>query len=141
MRIRRAGINRRPHSPLYSEPLASFLLSITPYTKAHNIILEAGEDLTEDPRVTTPALFTTLLGSDANWNTITEAQVSQRFYITWTEHHLALFEKKSALENRTTNIPYGRVLGGSSAISGQAFVATSKATIDSWGELGNPGWS
>ncbi|KAI0380759.1 glucose-methanol-choline oxidoreductase-like protein [Hypomontagnella monticulosa] len=85
------------------------------------LVLEAGEDLTSDPRVTTPALFPTLLGSDADWNTVTEPQ--------------------SALYNKTINIPYGRALGGSSAINGQAFVATSKVSVDAWGELGNPGWS
>lgn len=39
------------------------------------LVLEAGEDLTADPRVTTPALFPTLIGSDADWNTVTESQV------------------------------------------------------------------
>ncbi|KAI0428960.1 glucose-methanol-choline oxidoreductase-like protein [Xylaria sp. FL1042] len=85
------------------------------------LILEAGKDLTADPRVTTPALFPTLLGSEADWNTVTETQ--------------------SALYDRKINIPHGRILGGSSAINGQAFVATSKVNIDTWGKLGNPGWS
>ncbi|KAI1346177.1 glucose-methanol-choline oxidoreductase-like protein [Xylaria sp. FL0043] len=85
------------------------------------LVLEAGKDMTADPRVTTPALFPTLLGSEADWNTVTEAQ--------------------SALSNRKISIPHGRVLGGSSAINGQAFVATSKVNIDTWGKLGNPGWS
>ncbi|RYP79677.1 hypothetical protein DL769_002834 [Monosporascus sp. CRB-8-3] len=80
------------------------------------LVLEAGEDLTADPRVKTPALFPTLLGSDADWNT-------------------------SALHNKTINIPHGRTLGGSSAINGQAFVATSKVGADAWGEFGNSGWS
>lgn len=39
------------------------------------LVLEAGSDLTSNPRVTTPALFPTLLGSDADWNTVTEPQV------------------------------------------------------------------
>ncbi|KAI0818292.1 glucose-methanol-choline oxidoreductase-like protein [Xylaria sp. FL0064] len=85
------------------------------------LVLEAGKDMTADPRVTTPALFPTLLGSEADWNTVTEAQ--------------------SALYDRKINIPHGRVLGGSSAMNGQAFVATSKVNIDTWGKLGNPGWS
>ncbi|KAI1311369.1 glucose-methanol-choline oxidoreductase-like protein [Xylaria venustula] len=85
------------------------------------LVLEAGEDLTADPRVTTPAFFPTMIGSEADWNTVTEPQ--------------------SALYDRKINIAHGRVLGGSSAINGQAFVATSKVNIDIWGKLGNPGWS
>ena len=33
------------------------------------------------------------------------------------------------------------MLGGSSAINGEAFVATSKIGVDAWGKLGNPGWN
>ncbi|KAI1741169.1 glucose-methanol-choline oxidoreductase-like protein [Xylaria scruposa] len=94
---------------------------LTEHDKVKVLVLEAGEDLTSDPRVTTPALFPTLIGSDADWNTVTEAQ--------------------SALRNRKINIPHGRILGGSSAINGQAFVATSKASVDTWGNLGNSDWS
>ncbi|KAI4859652.1 glucose-methanol-choline oxidoreductase-like protein [Hypoxylon rubiginosum] len=32
------------------------------------------------------------------------------------------------------------MLGGSSAINGQAFVANSKAAVNAWGEFGNSGW-
>ena len=49
---------------------------LTENENVHVLVLEAGEDLTADPRVTTPALFPTLLGSDADWNTVTEPQVS-----------------------------------------------------------------
>lgn len=38
-------------------------------------VLEAGEDLSAHPRVVTPALFATMLGSDADWNLVTEPQV------------------------------------------------------------------
>lgn len=34
----------------------------------------------------------------------------------------------------------GRLLGGSSALNGLSFSATSKANVDAWGKLGNPGW-
>lgn len=34
----------------------------------------------------------------------------------------------------------GKILGGSSAINGQAFVANSKAALDAWAQFGNPGW-
>lgn len=36
--------------------------------------------------------------------------------------------------------PQGRLLGGSSAINGHAFVATSKVNVDAWVGLGNLGW-
>lgn len=39
------------------------------------LVLEAGEDRTADPRVTTPALFGTLLGTEVDWNTEIEPQV------------------------------------------------------------------
>lgn len=45
------------------------------------------------------------------------------------------------MKGNRVNIPHGRVLGGSSAINGVAFVATSKIGVDAWGALGNPGWS
>jgi choline dehydrogenase-like flavoprotein len=48
---------------------------LTEDENVHVLVLQAGEDLTADPWVTTPALFPTLLGSDADWNTVTEPQV------------------------------------------------------------------
>lgn len=40
------------------------------------LVLEAGADLTQDPRIRTPALCWSLLGSDADWGFQTEPQVS-----------------------------------------------------------------
>ncbi|KAE8147107.1 alcohol oxidase [Aspergillus avenaceus] len=59
------------------------------------IVLEAGQDQTEDPRVLVPGLWMNLMGSDSEWN-----------YAT---------------------VP-------------QALIANSKANVDAWGKLGNPGW-
>jgi len=36
--------------------------------------------------------------------------------------------------------PAGRLLGGSSAVNGFAFLFNSKANHDAWADLGNPGW-
>lgn len=44
------------------------------------------------------------------------------------------------LNGKTIGIPHGNVLGGSSAINGQALVANAKVNLDAWGDLGNPGW-
>ncbi|KAK7930963.1 glucose-methanol-choline oxidoreductase [Apiospora marii] len=84
------------------------------------LVLEAGEDLTEDPRVIIPAMWTTLLGSDADWQFSTAAQ--------------------PGLKGRSIRQPRGKALGGSSAINGQTFVAPSRVEINAWGQLGNPGW-
>lgn len=84
------------------------------------LVLEAGENLASHPRVKIPALYATLLGSDADWALVTEPQ--------------------EELKNRALKIWQGRALGGSSAINTGIFVPTSRANLDSWGELGNPGW-
>ncbi|KAI0202704.1 glucose-methanol-choline oxidoreductase-like protein [Astrocystis sublimbata] len=84
------------------------------------LLLEAGEDRVSDPRVTTPLLYPTLMGTDTDWDIVTEPQ--------------------AALHNKTIRLPLGRTLDGSSAVNGQVFLATSKLNIDTWGELGNPGW-
>lgn len=51
------------------------------------------------------------------------------------------FVSQAGLNGRTTDQPQGKVLGGSSAINGSAFVAPSRAGIDAWAELGNPDWT
>ncbi|KAI0538691.1 hypothetical protein GGR58DRAFT_525774 [Xylaria digitata] len=84
------------------------------------LVLEAGKDLSLDPRVNIPALWTSLLGSDADWQYKSVPQ--------------------QGLKGRSIRHPQGKVLGGSSAINGQAFIAPGKAEIDAWAKLGNPGW-
>ncbi|KAG8159098.1 hypothetical protein KVR01_010759 [Diaporthe batatas] len=84
------------------------------------LVLEAGKDLSADPRVNVPAFFTTLMGSDADWKYKSVAQ--------------------QGLKGRTIGAPQGKALGGSSAINGQAFIAPSQAELDAWAQLGNPGW-
>ena len=39
------------------------------------IVLEAGKDMTQDPRVNIPALWTSLMGSDVDWQYQTSPQV------------------------------------------------------------------
>ena len=45
------------------------------------------------------------------------------------------------MKGRTLRHPQGRILGGSSAINAEAFIAPSKADIEGWGSFGNPGWN
>lgn len=86
----------------------------------HVLVLEAGQDLSADPRVNVPALFTTLMGSDAAWQFQSVPQKD--------------------LNGRSIKEPQGKALGGSSAINGQAFIAPAQADIDAWAKLGNQGW-
>lgn len=48
---------------------------------------------------------------------------------------------QTGLNNRTQNHRTGRVLGGSSAINGLAFVPPSPVGIDAWAKLGNDRWT
>ncbi|EGC43458.1 glucose-methanol-choline oxidoreductase [Histoplasma capsulatum var. duboisii H88] len=85
------------------------------------VVLEAGTNHLEDPRVNIPALWTTLFGTDADWAFATVPQVT--------------------LGDRTINAAQGKMLGGSSGINGQAFVSASELVIDAWSKLGNEGWT
>ncbi|KAB8215098.1 hypothetical protein BDV33DRAFT_227863 [Aspergillus novoparasiticus] len=85
------------------------------------IVLEAGKNLVKDPGVQTPALWTTLMGSEADWQFQTTPQAT--------------------LGDRVIKEPQGKMLGGSSGINGQAFVAPTKAGIDGWAKLGATSWT
>ncbi|KAI1395674.1 putative GMC oxidoreductase [Hypoxylon fuscum] len=84
------------------------------------LVIEAGEDQTSDPRVQIPGMWPTLIRTESAWEFKTVPQ--------------------QGLEGREIGFPQGRMLGGSSALNGLAFSATSKASIDAWESLGNPGW-
>ncbi|KAL3477160.1 hypothetical protein BJX99DRAFT_269940 [Aspergillus californicus] len=47
---------------------------------------------------------------------------------------------QTELGGNELSYPAGRLLGGTSAMNGQVLIANSKANIDAWGKLGNPGW-
>ncbi|KAI1662906.1 GMC oxidoreductase [Daldinia decipiens] len=85
------------------------------------LVLEAGADLSDDPRIKTPAHHPALLGSQADWNFKSEPQLS--------------------LNGRSVNLYQGKALGGSSAINAQIFVPPTNASLDAWGTLGNDGWN
>ncbi|KAK7712459.1 hypothetical protein SLS64_004843 [Diaporthe eres] len=48
--------------------------------------------------------------------------------------------EQEALGGKVIHLSQGKLLGGSSAINGQAFVANSKAAIDAWAHFSSPGW-
>ncbi|KAI1395965.1 glucose-methanol-choline oxidoreductase-like protein [Hypoxylon fuscum] len=84
------------------------------------LVLEAGGNHTTDPRVRTPGLWPSLLGSDFYWDFRSTPQ--------------------KGLDGKIIPLSQGKLLGGSSAINGQAFVANSKSAIDAWAQFGNPSW-
>jgi len=49
---------------------------LTEDPNVHVLLLEAGHDHSEDPRVNVPAFFTTLFGSEVDWKFETVPQVS-----------------------------------------------------------------
>ncbi|GLB03164.1 hypothetical protein AtubIFM57258_007740 [Aspergillus tubingensis] len=85
------------------------------------LVLEAGPDRSSDERVQNPAAWPTLSGSEVDWKFKTVPQ--------------------PGLNNRDQDYAAGRLLGGTSAINGLAFVPPAPAGIDAWEALGNPGWS
>ncbi|KAF3003981.1 hypothetical protein E8E14_007010 [Neopestalotiopsis sp. 37M] len=85
------------------------------------IVLEAGYDHQDDPRVKTPGFYPVLLGSELDWGFQSVAQ--------------------NDLNGRTTSLSQGKALGGSSAINAHVFVPPTKGLIDAWGSLGNDGWN
>jgi choline dehydrogenase len=50
-------------------------------------------------------------------------------------------EPEAATCGRRIPVPRGRILGGSSAINGQAFVRGQAQDFDRWAQMGNRGWS
>ncbi|TGO47703.1 hypothetical protein BCON_0266g00090 [Botryotinia convoluta] len=93
-------------------------LSDTPEIQV--LVLEAGGNHLDNPQINIPALWPFLLGTEIDWAFKTVPQ--------------------SELGNRTIGLPSGRLLGGSSAINAQAFIAASKVGLDAWKELGNKEW-
>lgn len=93
---------------------------LTEDPKVQVLVLEAGEDLTTDPRVNVPAMWTQLCGSSADWRFKTSPQ--------------------KALAGREIEFPQGRLLGGSAALNTMLFIVSAKSNLDQWAELGNEGW-
>ncbi|KAK7222823.1 hypothetical protein V2G26_010826 [Clonostachys chloroleuca] len=89
---------------------------------AHRVlILEAGLEHVDDPRVKTPAFYAGLFHSDSDWDFKSEPQPQ--------------------LNGRTIDLHQGRALGGSSTINAQVFVPPGKHAVDAWEDSGNPGWN
>ncbi|KAI9148432.1 GMC oxidoreductase family protein [Paramyrothecium foliicola] len=85
------------------------------------LVLEAGADQDDDPRVKTPGFYPVLLGSELDYNFQSQPQ-----------HHL---------NGRSVRLPQGKALGGSSSINAHVFVPPAASLVDSWETLGSPGWN
>ncbi|KAF3761232.1 alcohol oxidase [Cryphonectria parasitica EP155] len=94
---------------------------LTENEKIRVLVLEAGADRRDDPRISCQGLaLATYFNPDFDWCMVTEPQ--------------------AGLNNRPLGQPYGKTLGGSSAINLGMVIYPSKSGFDSWEKLGNPGW-
>lgn len=84
------------------------------------LVLEAGGPDNNDPAITTPGRWVSLIGSQWDWGYSTEPE--------------------PGLQNRRLTFPRGKVYGGSSAINAMAFIRGHRFCYDRWRDLGNPGW-
>lgn len=85
------------------------------------LLVEAGPDVSTDPRVSHPARWPELLASEYDWA-----------YHTAPQHHLG---------NRRVGWPRGRLLGGSSSMNAMVYVRGHPADYDDWATYGGPTWS
>jgi len=84
------------------------------------LLIEAGDSGEKDAAITTPGRWTSLMGSQYDWNYETEPE--------------------PALAERCMPTPRGRVFGGSSAINAMVHTRGDRRCFDAWRALGNPGW-
>ena len=85
-------------------------------------VIEAGEDLTDDPKIYTPLwMFDLQQNPKYDWNFSSEPQ--------------------EALDGLKVAQARGKMLGGSSGINFMQFTFASRQDFDDWETLGNEGWN
>lgn len=85
------------------------------------LVLEAGANHKDDPRVDTPGFMTTLYDDpEYDWKHMTVPQENAN--------------------GRSIAWPRGKGLGGTSSMNFSALVYPAKSDFDNWAALGNPGW-
>ena len=84
------------------------------------LLLEAGGPINNDPAITTPGKWVSLIGSKYDWGYSTEPE--------------------PGLQNRRITFPRGKVHGGSSAINAMTFIRGHPFCFDRWERAGNAGW-
>ncbi|KUJ09476.1 alcohol oxidase [Mollisia scopiformis] len=86
------------------------------------LVLEAGNDHSNDTNVLSPGLYTTMYGNpEYDWNYKTVPQIYAN--------------------DQEVAHPRGKQLGGSSAINFLFWTHASQQDINNWGQLGNANWS
>ncbi|KAK5958326.1 hypothetical protein OHC33_000168 [Knufia fluminis] len=85
------------------------------------LLLEAGGNRNEDPRVKTPALLTQMMADPS---------------IDWNYHTVP----QASLDGKQPHHARGKGLGGSSLTNFLALVLPSKSGFEAWAEAGNDGW-
>ncbi|OKL55911.1 hypothetical protein UA08_08800 [Talaromyces atroroseus] len=94
---------------------------LTEDSNTNVLVIEAGSDRKNDPRVYTPGLMSLLYGDpEVDWDYMTPPQ--------------------PGLKGRQLGHARGKMLGGSSGINFSALFYPSKAGFDAWAALGNAGW-
>ncbi|KAK6851936.1 aryl-alcohol dehydrogenase [Apiospora arundinis] len=86
------------------------------------LVIEAGPDHGDDPTVSTPGAVVGQFGNPK---------------YDWNFHSVP----QPALHGRTISQPRGFGLGGCSSINFMMWLHPSRASLDAWAELGNPGWA
>jgi choline dehydrogenase len=84
------------------------------------LLLEAGGPVNDDPSITVPGRWVSLIGSRFDWGYSTEPE--------------------PGLQNRRITFPRGKVVGGSSAINAMTFIRGHQFCFDRWERAGNLGW-
>ncbi|KAI0413512.1 oxidoreductase [Xylaria grammica] len=85
------------------------------------LVLEAGVDYSDDPRVKIPSFYMALFGTGLDWGFKTVTQPK--------------------LNGRSISLSQGKCLGGSSVMNAHVYAPPTKAILDAWAELGNVGWN
>ncbi|ETS78728.1 hypothetical protein PFICI_08581 [Pestalotiopsis fici W106-1] len=118
------GLDDAPYDYIVVGGGTSGLVVASRLTEDENVrvlVLEAGANRLDDPKITIQALAVSTYGDpDYDWCLTTEPQVG--------------------LHNRRLAQPLGKTLGGSSAINLGMVIYPSKSGFDSWEKSGNPGW-
>jgi len=118
------------------------------------LVLEAGEDRSDDARMYTPALAREMLDNpDFDWGFQSEPEPGLLpLPVQHEEDHGAADSAPGdgvyaggnlvaeARRGRRMKQPRGKVVGGSSAINSFALIYPSAVGMDAWAELGNVGW-
>lgn len=97
------------------------------------LVLEAGIDRDQDPRVTTPGLWRENANTEQDWAFKSTPQID----IVVTLGTCSLSQVH--LDDRVISHMQGKMLGGTSSLNAQILVPPSASDLDAWGHIGNAG--